>query len=622
MRKCLIISQRESDFSRVLMSCGTGAEICSQQEIIGKNLSDYDSFCILGGTEEQDLYIDARLRNRLETENAKGKRVFCEYVNSFNYIYSAEPEIMTHQRLICAQASDGLAVGDLLDAHCNRYIKPHCMPCGVEPVLVYRGYAGAHSEVRETAEEILENGDWALWRCDKNLIMAAFRLCDFVQARFAPAARWQALVAGLIEWLTDVRPEEFPEPVCTFAPAGGFEAGLESCIEKGISWLNRFVIDNGEGGIFEGLTHHITPDGKQAAVRTVRTDCTGEAGGAFQLHAFLHGDKGIENRGKNLEAFCYENMQIKEGIFKGMIRWTQTAWGVCYQDDVARAILPTLLISRFLKKSPYLGDAVEALEFLASTTARNGNRKSRTDNLYLDETAIKLMKQQPGETPSAHYNAYYHAALLLAWQLTGNNEFLSIAVKGLECLMSVYPETKREQSETEEMCRLIFPLACLFEATRQEKHRDMLYRVANDLRKHLHPFGGYAEWDTGYKAHCSRREKGECSLLAENGDPVADLLYSNNWLPMGFAYAYHATKDPFFRKLWEGIASFMIRTQLHSKNEKLDGAWCRCFDMELREIYGVPHDVGWGPCCAETGWTTGEILIGLQMMRIFELKQS
>lgn len=109
--------------------------------------------------------------------------------------------------------------------------------------------------------------------------------------------------------------------------------------------------------------------------------------------------------------------------------------------------------------------------------------------------------------------------------------------------------------------------------------------------------------------------------MAENGDPVADLLYSNNWLPLGFAYAYHATEDPFFRVLWEGIASFMVRTQLQSKNERLDGAWCRCFDMDRREIYGVPHDVGWGPCCAETGWTAGEILMGLQMMWIFDIKR-
>lgn len=339
------------------------------------------------------------------------------------------------------------------------------------------------------------------------------------------------------------------------------------------------------------------------------------------MYTVLHDDKDTEICGNNLEAFCYDNMQVKDGIFKGMIRWTQTAWGVCYQDDVARAIFPTLIKSLLGKKSPYLNNAFEALSFLVSTTAQNGIRKSRTDNISLDNETIKYLKHQPAESPSAHYNSYYHAALLLAYKLSGNLEFLATGVKGLESLMSVYPETKREQSETEEMCRLIFPLACMFEATGEEKHSRMLYRVVNDLQKHLHPSGGYIEWDSGYKAHCSRRENGECSLLAENGDPVADLLYSNNWLPLGFAYAYYVTKDALFRKLWEGISSFMIRTQLQSENDSLDGAWCRCFDMDRGEIYGVPHDVGWGPCSVETGWTVSEILMGLQIMRIFDMRR-
>lgn len=40
--------------------------------------------------------------------------------------------------------------------------------------------------------------------------------------------------------------------------------------------------------------------------------------------------------------------------------------------------------------------------------------------------------------------------------------------------------------------------------------------------------------------------------------------------------------------------------------------------MNRWETYGVPHDVGWAPCCIETGWTMGEILMGLQFMHIAE----
>ena len=180
--------------------------------------------------------------------------------------------------------------------------------------------------------------------------------------------------------------------------------------------------------------------------------------------------------------------------------------------------------------------------------------------------------------------------------------------------MGMYPELRREQSETEEMCRLILPLAVLYDVTGEEKHKEYLYRVAKNLEEHRHPFGGYMEWDTGYKAACSRESKGECSLLTENGDPVTDSLYSMSWLPLGFAYAYHATGDEFFYNLWKNVITFYLRTQMHSEDPMLNGAWCRAFDMDLQEAYGCPHAVGWAANCCETGWTIGEILMGMMFM--------
>jgi hypothetical protein len=48
-----------------------------------------------------------------------------------------------------------------------------------------------------------------------------------------------------------------------------------------------------------------------------------------------------------------------------------------------------------------------------------------------------------------------------------------------------------------------------------------------------------------------------------------------------------------------------------SDDARLDGCWCRGVDLERREPYGMPHDVGWGPCSVESGWTVAEILMGL-----------
>jgi hypothetical protein len=186
--------------------------------------------------------------------------------------------------------------------------------------------------------------------------------------------------------------------------------------------------------------------------------------------------------------------------------------------------------------------------------------------------------------------------------------------------MALYPETRRETSETEEMCRLVLPLALLYERTGKAEHYAWLCRVVGDLERVQHTSGAFAEWDTGYRAACARNDRGECALLANNGDPVADLLYSNNWLPLGFAYAYFATGEQRFYDKWCEIAAFMVRAQLHSDDERLDGAWTRAMDLDRMESYGVPHDVGWAPCCIESGWTVGEILMGLQFMQIAEKK--
>lgn len=236
----------------------------------------------------------------------------------------------------------------------------------------------------------------------------------------------------------------------------------------------------------------------------------------------------------------------------------------------------------------------------------------------MKEEELAALKKAGSGSPCAHFNAYYHAALLLAYRAGGREEYLTCAERGLATLMARYPETRRETSETEEACRLIFPLAVLYGVTGKEEHYAWLVRVSEDLEARRHPSGGYAEWDTGYRAHCSRNHKGECALLAENGDPVADLLYSNNWLPLGFAYAYLVTGEVRFHTLWCRIASFLLSAQIVSEDEALDGAWARAFDMEAWENYGMPHDIGWGPSCIESGWTVGEILMGLLWMQLAE----
>ena len=622
---CLILADAPSDFTAVLMSCGTGIDLMSQAEALSCDLAAYDSYCILAGGK----ILDPRLRERLETEVGKGKRIFTEALNSWDGIYSADPVDTTRSRLVVAvgdeeQQIPGLVLGDLLDDQSNRMMQPYYTVPGLKPILVYHDHIIAHRHWAADRDEIRNNSRLGLFTIGDNVMMCTFELHHFNRARFSPRKSWECLIRYLAHWITGTEPTLMPEPInrhradADLTDPAVFDACLSDAVNRGIAWLGQFLLEDGCAGIREGMRHSIDPDGHQASADTVRTDCCGEAAGAFRFYAALTGNTAYRTTADHLDDFVLGPMQVKGGLFDGMLRWTDTAWQVCYQDDAARAVLPMLYDCLIFGHTERFDDICRALDFLVRTTAKDGCRNARTDAPNLTEDGIRALREADHGLPSAHYNAYYHAALLLAYRIGGNPIYLETARRGLETIMAQYPLTQREQSETEEMCRLILPLAALYDCTKDDRHLAMLHRVTDDLAVHRHPTGGYCEWDTGYRASCSRESRGECSLLTENGDPIADLLYSVNWLPIGFAYAHHVTGDEKFRELWRDTAGFCIRAQLLSNDPLTDGSWCRAFDMELGEVFGCPHDVGWAACCSESGWTDAEILMGLMMPGLLE----
>jgi len=616
-------NKHQSDLYDVLTTCGVSVEAMSVKEAVYSDISVYDAYCVLGNYG----VIDPRVRERLEAESAS-KHIFLEAVNSFFGIYSDGPAGTTRSRLVYIKPDeggiDGLETGDLLDDEANRMLLPYFTIEGYKPLLVYREHLIAHTHTSLPPEEIMNGSKCGLWMIGENVMMSSFTLHNFVKARFAPRTSWKKLIVHIAKWLTGNTPAELPKPVLTYGVSEDFtdDEVFEKCrrnaIERGMSWMREYLVDDGKCGILEGLRHNISPEGNQTVAGSIRTDCSGEASGAFKFYAKTSGDSASREIGDNIDSFIYGPMQVHGGLFDGMLRWTDSAWQVCYQDDAARAILPGLYDCIFMGNDELFEHIRPALDFLVNTTAQDGCRTWRTDMPGLDEAGLQRLREAAEGNHSAHYNAYYHAALLMGYKYSHDERYLATAKKGLETLMSLYPDTVREQSETEEKCRLVFPLAALYEATGEEKHKEMLYRVVRDLEEYRHPSGGYREWDTGYRATCSRNSAGECSLLTENGDPVADLLYSVNWLPIGFAYAYYATGDEWFRSLWRGIVGFFLKSQIICDDPKLNGCWCRGFDMNLGEAYGCPHDVGWAANASESGWTNAEILMGMMMPEILK----
>ena len=667
-----VITNCESDFLKLLSNCNVKMCIIKPSEVHEKDLNLFDSIAILGGTSNKPLILAPADRVEIEKQIKKGKKIFAEYVGSICNYYYQEPVTTRFDRLIflkeCKQGSDvcskaesskscnagcirtgnkcieGLEYGDLLDDQCNTFINPYFgMVSGCTTILQYVNI-DAHKKAdmdliqkKIINADVARNDKWGLW-LDKNqnLLICLFRLCNFVKARFTPKNKWKSLIAYIYNWLTDetidtniiseayvVRPyvnnncnNNDDDDGCA-VDNKHFKDNLLDCIKIAMSWFeeSNMLLNDGIDGILEGMATEIYPDGSQRVLEDVRNDCTGEASLAYFMNYLLTGGKRNLVISNNLSSVCFNLLQDKNNThIKGMMRWSKTQWGICYQDDAARVIIPQLLKCLYIGDSTYLEECKDALNFLVKTTGTDGTRISRTNNATLTLEEMRKLSSKPGNFPCVHHNGYYHAALLLAYKLTGIEIYKQTAIKGLTTIMDIYPNTIREHSETQELCRLILPLSWLYWVTEEDKHRKWLYKVTEDLCKFQHPSGGFLEWDTGYKAHRSvMANTEECSLLAQNGDPITDLLYSLNWLPIGLIQAYFVTKDEYFKNLWKDVSRFMMSAQIHSSNKEINGAWARAFDVELNEICGMPKDRGWGPCVIESGWTVAEIVSGLIM---------
>ena len=623
MNRVLVITNSTSDLLSLLRG-HLNVTVKGFCDPIEKSES-YDALCVLGGAEPSAVSLPAPLHNFAERMHEEGKPVFFEFIGAVFLTRTRGTVNTARQRMVYRGVGlecEGVFDGDLFDGQNNDCIRYGKMIDKCRPVLTYKESICAHSNIRLSEEEH-RDGNFALWWYDDNTLISSIRLANFHRARFAPRKKWMGLIEGIVSFLAGERIKvKFDKPVYTYSETRILSAkDASDTVKRAIDWIeNAEMLKNGGyGGAKEGFSNRISAmSGEHSRNNNVRADCTNELGGALMLDALIRGDEKSRESANRLFDFTFTNFQIKSGSNKGMLRWSEAGWYDCYQDDVARAVIPPLLCQFFGEEVPHLEEIRDALDYLVTTTAEDGIRVPCTQiHNMTDEYRAKITGEHAAE-PCAHFNAFYHAALLLAYKVCGDEKYRDYATRGLTTLMAAYPDTRRETSETEECCRLIFPLSALYYVTGEKQHYDWLCRVTEDLERFRHECGGYAEWDTGYKAGCSRNHNGECALLADNGDPVADLLYSNNWLPLGFAFAYLATGEEGFRKKWCDTASFIASAQMHSDTPHLDGAWARAFDMENRENCGMPHDKGWGPHCIESGWTVGEILMGLQLMNAVE----
>ena len=158
---------------------------------------------------------------------------------------------------------------------------------------------------------------------------------------------------------------------------------------------------------------------------------------------------------------------------------------------------------------------------------------------------------------------------------------------------------------------MLLPLAWLIRIDDRAEYRSWLKQIATDIEKCQDQSGAIREElgasDRGdYRPPLSNEAYGtnEAPLIHQNGDSVADLLYTCNFTFLGLHEAYAATGDEQYKRMADKLAGFLIRIQIRSENHsELDGGWFRAFDYRQWEYWGSNADAGWGAWSVETGWT-------------------
>ena len=100
----------------------------------------------------------------------------------------------------------------------------------------------------------------------------------------------------------------------------------------------------------------------------------------------------------------------------------------------------------------------------------------------------------------------------------------------------------------------------------------------------------------------------EAPLIQDNGDPLADMLYTTNFAFLGLHEVVAVTGDAQFRLAEDRLAEFLCRIQIHSQaHPELDGAWFRAFDFGDWDYWASNSDLGWGAWSIESGWSASWI---------------
>ena len=423
--------------------------------------------------------------------------------------------------------------------------------------------------------------------------------------------------------------------------ADSFAGSLQELINSGterINWSKDIPLGDGSNGSLECVFSEIDENGSQPLGIIVRGDCVSETAMAYALSGAVLNNNESKRIAENLLDFYLLDSSAMNAEYGdphhpayGLIPWgisNHNWYKASYGDDNARFFLASIITSAVLQSEKWNDTLMRSLLALLRTTGENGFRGSRIDLNQFEENGWEYYQKRDIVNLSPHFEAYLWACFIWAYNQTGDELFLDKAEKGIGIMMKNYPHKLIwTNGLAQEKARMLLPLSWLVQVRNTAENREMLQKVVNDILQLQDKSGAIREElgsiEMGKYPPPQTNEaygKHEASLIAKNGDPVSDLLYTTNFAFLGLHEASYALNDPTVQKAVGSLAEFLCRIQVKSaKHPELHGGWMRAFDFEKFEHWGSNADAGWGAWAIESGWTQGWIT---SILSLRELKRS
>ena len=614
------------------------------------------------GYPAQKVFLDSKAQKKIRD---KKLRVFIEYPNSVPGVaFAADTQrIILERGVVNTGRIPGVDSMGLLAIHDHTFI-----PASVSNPYILLGKVAGFKKADYGVDDVRT---YPLLFSQGPYLVSTTKISDVISSRFGPTKSWMNVwnfILGELtqsdgyrfnKWVADVQPR--------FAPSEKLPPGfLRSTILNGADWFYnaKLFIDpqwvdtfqkrtakNGEHvvfpgpgkdmpvgdgslGILEGHASYIYADGAQPYRWWVRGDCQAEVAWALSASSNYLGDTQYKRTAQNLLNYLYKTSNLRgaerndpKSPSFGLIGWATTDPDAYYGDDNARAILATIGAAMNLESGEWNPYILEAIIGNFRTAGKKGFRGPWFRDAAMQKTSWQALAARDIVNVHPHYESWLWACNLWLYDKTGYEPLLAKSKEAIRITMEAYPRWKWTNGIQQELARMVLPLAWLVRVEDSPQHRQWLDLVVQQLLAHMDSSGAIGERlgikGLGrYDKIASNKEYGtkEAPLISENGDPVADMLYTCNFALFALQEAAAATGNAGYQSAVGKLADFLVRIQIRSpRHPDLDGAWVRAFDFDQWEYWASNADSGWGPWGTLTGWTQSWIMNGLLL---FESRKS